>query len=213
MLFALRAEHEATEPFVISGNIGPKSDGYVAEQILHADEAEAYHFAQVSTFAGAGIDMISAITMTHTGEALGIARACARRRVPLVLSFTVETDGRLPSGQTLKDAIEEVDAKTRNGPSYYMINCAHPDHFRDMLRPDQHWAQRIRGLRANASRLSHAELDAAETLDMGNPVELGRDYATLLNLLPNLPVFGGCCGTDHRHIDEIGQACIPARVA
>ena len=213
MLFDLRAAHEGAEPFVISGNIGPKGDGYVASEILTPDEANAYHSAQVASFASAGADMISAITMTHAGEAAGIARACAQYEVPLALSFTVETDGRLPSGQPLGEAIHQVDSDACGGPAYYMINCAHPYHFRSILQPGEDWTLRIRGLRVNASRQSHEELDAAETLDEGDPTELGRDYAALLPLLPNLRVFGGCCGTDHRHISEISHACIPAAVA
>ncbi|MEO1140266.1 MAG: homocysteine S-methyltransferase family protein [Pseudomonadota bacterium] len=208
LLFDLRAKLEGAEPFVVSGNIGPKADGYVVDETLTPNEADAYHAEQITTLAAAGVDMISAITMTHVGEAAGIARACKRSGVPLALAFTVETDGRLPSGQTLGDAIREIDADPSGGPSYYMINCAHPDHFRSALRSQEDWPLRIRGLRANASRKSHAELDAAKTLDMGDPKELGRDYANLMPLLPNLRVLGGCCGTDHRHIAEIGHACI-----
>lgn len=175
---------------------------------MTAKEAEEYHTTQVATLDAAGVDMISAITMTHVGEAAGIARACATRSVPLALSFTVETDGQLPSGQSLGEAIREVDADPSGGPSYYMINCAHPDHFRSVIDPGAAWAGRIRGLRANASRKSHAELDAADVLDEGDPIELARDYASLLSLLPNLGVFGGCCGTDHRHVSAIGAACV-----
>jgi homocysteine S-methyltransferase len=213
MLFDLRAEFEGAEPFVISGNMGPRGDGYAPESTMTPAEAEDYHAAQVATLEGAGVDMISAITMTHAGEAAGIAGACARRGVPLALSFTVETDGALPSGQALKDAIREVDADAQAHPAYYMINCAHPDHFRPVLEPGADWTQRIRGLRANASRMSHAELDRAAELDDGDPEELGRDYADLLPLLPNLRVFGGCCGTDHRHVDAIGWACAHDAVA
>ncbi len=207
LLFELRAELEGAEPMVISGNMGPRGDGYAPETMMTCAEAEDFHEEQVAVLEGAGVDMISAITMTHVGEAHGIARACARREVPLALSFTVETDGALPSGQPLAEAIREVDADSAHRPAYYMINCAHPDHFRDVLEPGADWTLRIRGLRANASRLSHAELDEAEVLDIGNPRELAADYAALLRLLPNLRVFGGCCGTDHRHIEAIGRAC------
>ena len=175
---------------------------------MTATEAEEYHMAQVATLDDAGVDMISAITMTHVGEAAGIARACAKRKVPLAVAFTVETNGDLPSGQPLKEAIREMDADAENRPAYYMINCAHPDHFRSILEAGADWTRRIRGLRANASRMSHAELDEAEELDDGNPEELGQDYANLLPILPNLRVLGGCCGTDHRHIEAIGHACI-----
>lgn len=212
LLFDLRREHEKDSPFVISGNIGPRGDGYVAKEMMSAAAAEEYHEAQVAVFDEAGADMVSAITMTHAGEAAGIARACANRNLPLALAFTVETDGRLPSGQRLSDAIEEVDGNGMGAPTYYMINCAHPVHFRDVLDTNADWTHRIRGLRANASRMSHEELDNAETLDDGNPAELAQDYANLLPLLPNLRVFGGCCGTDHRHIRAIGASCVAATV-
>ncbi|MEM9637872.1 MAG: homocysteine S-methyltransferase family protein [Pseudomonadota bacterium] len=212
LLHGLRMEHEKDAPFVISGNIGPRGDGYVADQIMTVAEAAAYHAGQIAVFEKAGVDMISAITMTHAEEAAGIAQACAKWKLPLALAFTLETDGRLPSGQELGEAIAEVDGDGSSAPAYYMINCAHPDHFRAVLAGGTDWVHRIRGLCANASRMSHAELDAAETLDDGDPVELGQDYAGLLPLLPNLRVFGGCCGTDHRHIREIGRSCIATPV-
>jgi len=209
VLFEARTEFEADNAFVISGNIGPRGDGYAPSSMMNAADAEAYHAVQIATLDDAGVDMITALTMTYVAEAQGIARACARQGVPLALSLTVETDGTLPSGQPLKDAIRELDAEEWSRPAYYMINCAHPDHFRDILETGADWTLRIRGLRANASRQSHAELDEAEVLDDGNPQELGQNYAQLKPLLPNLRVFGGCCGTDHRHVDAIGRACCP----
>ena len=208
LLFELRAAFEAEQPFVISGNVGPRGDGYSPEALLSPAEAKEYHSAQVNTFDQAGVDMISAITMTHAGEAIGIAQACAHCNIPLALSFTVETNGCLPTGQSLKDAIRQTDADLAVRPAYYMINCAHPDHFTSTIDPSENWTCRIRGIRANASRLSHAELDAAETLDEGNPEELARDHLRLMDRLPNLSVFGGCCGTNHRHVDEIARACL-----
>lgn len=212
LLFELRERYEAEAPFVISGNIGPRGDGYAPDKAMTAETAADYHGAQVATLDAAGVDMITAVTIGHAGEAAGIARACAARGIPLALAFTLETDGRLPSGQPLGKAIEEVDSDPCGGPSYFMINCAHPDHFREVLDPDADWPRRIRGLLANASRLSHAELDASNVLHDGDPSELARDYAALAPLLPNLRVFGGCCGTDHRHIRAIGNACLPAHV-
>lgn len=208
LLFELRESYETDAPFVVSGNVGPRGDGYAVSETMSAIEAAAYHQAQIDTFDEVGVDMVSAITMTHAGEAAGISRACAKRDLPLALAFTLETDGRLPSGQPLGEAIAEVDGTGAGGPSYYMINCAHPDHFHAILASQPEWAGRIRGLRANASRMSHAELDASETLDEGDPIELAQNYAELMPLLPNLKVFGGCCGTNHRHIQEIGQSCI-----
>jgi S-methylmethionine-dependent homocysteine/selenocysteine methylase len=152
--------------------------------------------------------MITAITMTYAEEAIGVTRAARAAGMPVAISFTVETDGRLPSGQVLKDAIEQVDMATNSAPAYYMINCAHPTHFEDALKVGESWAQRIRGIRANASTQSHAELDEATELDDGNPVELGAQYARLREKFDRINVLGGCCGTDHRHIEEISKACV-----
>jgi S-methylmethionine-dependent homocysteine/selenocysteine methylase len=127
--------------------------------------------------------------------------------MPVVISFTLETDGRLPTGQSLEAAIAEVDAATETYTAYFMINCAHPTHFQDVMNPGAAWTRRIRGIRANASSRSHAELDAATDLDAGNPAELGRQYADLLKLYPHLTVLGGCCGTDFRHVEAISASC------
>src|SRR3712207_4511764 len=126
--------------------------------------------------------------------------------MPVVISFTPEVDGRLPTGQPLGEAIEEVDTATGGVPAYYMINCAHPTHF-DGALDGEAWTERLRGLRANASRRSHAELDAAPDLDDGDPIELGAEYAALRRRHPWINVLGGCCGTDHRHIEQICAAC------
>ena len=193
---------------VISGCVGPRGDGYVPDSAMSAPEAEAYHREQVDTFAGSAADMVCAITMNYVEEAVGIARAAQQADMPVALSFTVETDGRLPTGQPLKGTIEQVDEATSAYPCYYMINCAHPTHFERVLATGEPWVERIRGLRANASRMSHAELNDAPALDMGNPAELGREYAQLKTRLRQLNVMGGCCGTDHRHIEQIASACL-----
>lgn len=191
---------------VISGSIGPRGDGYSPDHIMSAGEAEAYHSEQIGVFASTAADLVSAFTINYVEEAIGIARAAQQFNLPVVISFTVETDGKLPTGQTLQSAIEQVDQATGNYPIYYMLNCAHPTHFEHVL-DDAAFVKRIHGLRANASRKSHAELNESPTLDMGDPLELGSQYADLKKRLHNLNVFGGCCGTDHRHIEQIAQAC------
>jgi S-methylmethionine-dependent homocysteine/selenocysteine methylase len=153
--------------------------------------------------------MVCALTMNYVEEAIGIARAAQHAAMPVAIAFTVETDGRLPTGQTLEGAIAQVDQATARYPCYYMINCAHPTHCAQGLTEGHAWVERIRGLRANASRQSHAELNAAPTLDTGNPRELGQEYAALKRRLQHLNVMGGCCGTDHRHIEQIAAACLP----
>ena len=151
----------------------------------------------------AGADMVTAITMCYAEEAIGITRAAQAALLPVVISFTVETDGNLPTGQSLEEAIQEVDSATDSAPIYYMINCAHPSHFENLLVSGGEWVRRIRGIRANASSCSHAELDEATELDDGDPDELGQRYAVLRSQCPQLNVFGGCCGTDQRHVGAI----------
>jgi homocysteine S-methyltransferase len=206
-MFALRDRYAGAAPLVVSGNIGPRGDGYDPGTVMSADEAQDYHAAQVEVHAEAGVDMVAAFTMTNANEAVGVTRAAQAARVPVAISFTVETDGRLPTGQGLGEAIAEVDELTRTGPAYYMINCAHPSHFTDRLGGKAPWISRIGGIRANASRRSHAELNEAPDLDDGNPVELGGEYRAILKRCPHISVVGGCCGTDHRHIEQICRAC------
>ena len=194
---------------VISGCVGPRGDGYIPDSAMSAQEAEAYHREQIDTFAGSAADMVCAITINYVEEAVGIVRAAQQAGMPVAISFTVETDGRLPTGQPLKGAIEQVDEATSAYPCYYMLNCAHPTHFERVLTAGEPWVERIRGLRANASRMSHAELNESPELDTGNPAELGLEYAQLKMRLRQLNVMGGCCGTDHRHIEQIASACLP----
>ncbi|WP_138464329.1 homocysteine S-methyltransferase family protein [Poseidonocella sp. HB161398] len=207
---AAEAAQSGAGPVLVSGNIGPAGDGYAVGTSLDPAAAAAYHRHQIAALAAAGADMITAVTMTHSGEAAGIAAAVRATGLPCVIAFTLETDGRLPSGESLGEAIRATDAASGGHPAYYMINCAHPDHFRGMIAQDPAVAARIGGLRANASRMSHAELDEATELDDGNPDELGRDYRALAQLMPNLRVFGGCCGTDHRHVAAIADHCCGA---
>ena len=207
-LLDLRDRYETQgSPMVVSGAIGPRGDGYVASEMMTADEAAHYHAFQIGVLRDAGADLASAFTMTTASEAQGIALAAKDANIPCAISFTVETDGSLPSGETLADAIESVDAATGNRPAYYMINCAHPTHFDHVLDAGGAWMKRIRGIRANSSRASHAELDNAPELDIGDPLELGGQYAELKRRFPHINVLGGCCGTDHRHVDCISTAC------
>lgn len=203
----VREEYREKIPAIlISGNIGPRGDGYTPSKVMSPREAQAYHSQQIRIFAGTAADMVSAFTLNYVEEAIGIARAAVEHEIPSVISFTVETDGKLPTGQTLKEAIEIVDEATDSAPAYYMINCSHPTHFADVLKTNESWLNRIRGVRANASRCSHAELNESPTLDTGDPEDLGRRYLELQKLLPRLAVIGGCCGTDHRHVAAMCSA-------
>ncbi len=209
-LETIREEFEtAQSPMPISGCIGPRGDGYDPGRIMSEDEAENYHSGQAQVFAATAADMVTAITMTNINEAAGVARAAKAAGMPVAISFTVETDGNLPSGELLREAIETVDGKTGSAPAYYMVNCAHPTHFETTLVKAD-WTNRIRGIRCNASRCSHAELDKATELDAGNPVELGQQYRAIRDRHSHINVLGGCCGTDHRHVEQIALACCKA---
>lgn len=203
---ALRDEWQAriSGPVVLSGVIGPRGDGYVAQAPGSVADAAAYHRPQAAALREGGVDMLAAVTMTTSAEAIGVARAGSAEGLPVAISFTVETDGRLPSGEPLREAIERVDADTP--PAYFAVNCAHPSHFEAILADGGAWRERIRGLRANASMRSHAELDAATELDIGEPADLGERYRRLRAPLPVLNVLGGCCGTDSRHLRAIRDA-------
>ncbi|PCK85212.1 homocysteine methyltransferase [Rhizobium sophoriradicis] len=209
LLVGLRSAYERpARPIVISGAIGPRGDGYKAGS-MDAAEAEDYHAFQIAAFAGTEADMVTAFTLTNIDEAIGVARAAQSFNMPSAISFTLETDGRLVTGRSLQDAIETTDAATGGAPAYYMINCAHPSHFEGALDPGSAWAKRISGIRANASTMSHEQLDNSETLDAGDPEDLGRRYRKLIDRMPAVRVLGGCCGTDHRHVAAICEACLP----
>ena len=211
LLLGIRRSFESGRTkIVISGNLGPRGDGYNPGRRMSAAEAQAYHAPQIETFAATDADMIAAFTMNYVEEAVGIVRAARAAAMPVAISFTAETDGRLPSGATLEQAIRATDEASAGYPVYYMINCAHPTHLQPALDRPGEWRDRIRGLRANASRRSHKELDESPDLDAGNPEELGREYRELRSTLRNLSVVGGCCGTDHRHVAAIARALQPA---
>jgi len=203
VLLEVRERFESPQTkIVISGNLGPRGDGYNPTHRMTVHEAKQYHLPQIETFAATDADMVAAFTMNYPEEAIGIASAAEACTMPIAISFTLETDGRLPSGDSLFEAINRTDDATGGHPAYYMINCAHPSHFAHILDSGNPAMKRIRGLRANASKRSHAELDASPDLDTGNPNELANDYRLLRTLLP-LSVVGGCCGTDHQHVDAI----------
>lgn len=207
LLTGLRDQYATDRlPIVISGNIGPRGDGYVPSRRMSTRQAYDYHAPQIETFAATDADMVAAFTMNYVEEAIGIVNAARAQAMPVVISFTVETDGRLPSGESLDEAITATDAETAGYAAYYMINCAHPTHFAHAIEDGADWASRIRGLRANASMRSHAELDASTDLDAGDPEKLALQYRAIAEALPGLTVVGGCCGTDDRHVDRICSA-------
>lgn len=206
LISGVKADWTGTGPCILGGVVGPRGDGYRIDATMTADESAEYHSFQISRMAKAGAEVISAITLGYVEEAIGVAQAARSAGLPAVISFTVETDGRLPSSMPLSEAIESVDAATDGYPVHYMINCAHPTHFDMVPVRDAPWTARIGGLRANASRLSHAELDVMTELDDGDPEDLAARYVALRSVMPALKVIGGCCGTDDRHVAAIASA-------
>jgi homocysteine S-methyltransferase len=204
----LREEFTSNDmPIVLNAPIGPQGDAYAPEAEVAAEQAEEYHSKQLGWLAATDVDMVSALTFTQSDEAIGAVRAAKNAGLPVVVSFTVETDARLPTGQPLGEAISAVDEATDSSAAYFMVNCAHPDHFFHVLDGSD-WTRRIRGLRCNASRLSHAELDECEVLDPGDAEELAGQYRSLFESMPWLNVFGGCCGSDLRHVTKIAAAVV-----
>ncbi|NKB36000.1 MAG: homocysteine S-methyltransferase [Gammaproteobacteria bacterium] len=200
----VRDEFATSEsPIIISGNIGPRGDGYTPENLMSAQEAQNYHLAQIESFSECEVDLISALTLNYVDEAIGITQASLRVNIPICIAFTVETDGKLPTGETLEAAIKAVDEATDAGPVYYMINCAHPSHFSHLLSKGGEWLKRLGGIRANASCMSHEELDNSEVLDDGHPGDFGKELKAIHDQTKSITVLGGCCGTDTRHIEEI----------
>ena len=207
LLQDLQGRFADPRPKPISGCLGPRHDAYRPAARMTAEQARTYHRPQIETFAATSADLVTAMTLTYASEGIGIAQAARDCAMPVALSFTVETNGRLPDGTSLADTVAVVDEATDGYPAYFMINCAHPAHLDGVLEPGTAWTARVRGLRANASRRSHAELDDATDLDAGDPDEFGRQYAALRADLPGLTVLGGCCGTDVRHVRAVAQAC------
>jgi S-methylmethionine-dependent homocysteine/selenocysteine methylase len=209
LLSDIRDQYETEKtPMIIGGSVGPRGDGYNPTVVMTAEEAQVYHAVQIDAISKTNADIVIAFTLTYPEEAIGIARAAKIIGIPVVISFTVENDGRLPTGQTLKEAIELVDKATESTPIYYMINCVHPSVLEHVLNPEESWTSRIHGIKGNASKKSHAELNNSTELDDGNPVEFGQCNRTLLTKLKHLKILGGCCGTDYRHAEETCKACI-----
>lgn len=204
LMGALRSRYEAADtPILVSGCVGPRG----LDRRMSIQEAAWYHCDQVTALAEAGADQVTAVTMTSASEAAGVALAAHASDAPVAISFIVGSDGRLPSGQPLREAIEEVDATTGGLPIYYMVNCAHPGHFVH-VSSDEAWMRRLRGIRVDASTRSQAEPDVAADLDGGDPVTLAAQYAALRRRFPWINVLGGCRGTDHRHIELTSESCV-----
>lgn len=218
LLSELRDEAETGAiEVLISGCIGPRAASFDSRNIMTADQAQRYHAPQIRALGSSASDLVSALTLAYPAEAIGITRAAEQEDVPVVISFTVETNGRLPDGSTLEEAVLLVDEATQRGPAYFMVNCAHFSHLQSTFESSPGasvaWRSRIQGVRANASNRSHSDLDAATDLDDGDPARFGNQCARLLAQLPALTVLGGCCGTDSRHIEAVSRSVLAVHQA
>lgn len=197
---------EAPGPALVSGAVGPRGDGYLAGG-TDPDEAAEYHSAQVSSLAAAGADLVHAMTMTGPAEGIGVVRAARAAGLPVAVSFTVETDGLLPDGRTLADAVAALEAAAP--ADWYGVNCAHPTHLSPALDSGE-WQDKLRFLRPNASTMSHQELDEMEVLDAGDLGLLTSSVRSVRDQVPSFAVLGGCCGTDSRHVAALWGVAAPA---
>ena len=210
MTVEIRDEFEnANTPIVIGGAIGPRADGYNPKEFMTAEQAEEYHRIQIGTFVETDVDMVTAFTISYVEEALGIVKAAQSAKLPVAISFTLGTDGFLPAGPSLLDAIEQVDAASGGGPEYFMINCVHPIYFSEILSSGDLRLRRIQGLMPNASSKSHEELNEANELDEGNPTELAEQLRGIRKDMPWINILAGCCGTDSRLAKIICETCGP----
>jgi homocysteine S-methyltransferase len=205
--------YQARVPALLyAGIVGPRGDAYETNQTITADEAEEYHGAQLATLARAGVDLVEAMTFTSVPEMVGLSRAASLAGLPLSISFTLDNSTRqLPSGPTLKDAIETIDAQTGDDrPAFYGINCSHPLEFMPAIEPGP-WFERVRCLRPNAAMMDKISLCTLGHLESGDPVELGELMGGLARQYPHIDMWGGCCGTWETHLDEIARNVYAAR--
>ncbi len=189
----------AREDVLVSACIGPRFDPYADIPPISVEDARQYHAAQMRSLKGTTVDLVTAYTFNRPREAAGCILAARDANLPIIMSLVVETDGCLSDGTKLVDAIDEIDGVTASTAMFFMVNCAHPTHFSGVFGNHP----RLRGMVANASSCSHAELDEADELDDGDPVELGSQIAEIARQNPSVQVIGGCCGTDMRHLKSM----------
>jgi homocysteine S-methyltransferase len=189
---------------VIEGLIGPRGDAYERNASITVDEAEDYHSVQLETLKRANVDLALAITFNNVPESIGVARAAVKIGVPLAISLTLDGTSKLSSGPRLGEAITTIDRETDHAPEFYLVNCSHPVEYESAIEPDG-WIDRVRGVRPNASRMEKMALCQIGHLEDGDPVELGKLCGDLARRYPHMDIWGGCCGTWDRHLDEIAK--------
>ncbi len=196
---------------LIGGILGPRGDAYSLNQEITAESAEDYHAVQLETLKRADVDFACALTFNNVAESVGALRAANQTGVPLFVSLTLDRSGRLKSGPTLAEAIVEIDAQAGEAaPELYMINCSHPLEYEPALE-NRDWIKRLRGVRPNASKMEKLALCELGHIEEGDPVELASRLRDLSERYPHMDIFGGCCGTGHKHLREIAKTLVNAR--
>lgn len=205
----LRSIQEASGiEMYVGALLGCKGDAYTGEGAL--SEQEAYHFHQWTTarFAEAGVDFLYAGIMPSLPEAVGLAKAADETKLPYIISFTIQADGRLIDGTPISEAICSIDEKTDNKPVCYMANCVHPRILFQALSWPFNRTEvvrfRFRGIQANTSPLSYAELDGSKDLKCSEP-EVFAEEMLRLGSISSIQIWGGCCGTDDRHMECLAR--------
>lgn len=199
----------AVPDILIQGLIGPRGDAYERNETITENEAEDYHCVQLETLKKADVDLALAITFNNIPESIGVARAAAKIGVPLAISLTLDSASKLNSGPGLVEAITTIDRETGRSPAFYLINCSHPVEYEPAIGPGD-WINRVRGVRPNASKMEKIALCKIGHLEEGDPVELGALCGDLARRYPHMDVWGGCCGTWSRHLDEIAKNVLTA---
>lgn len=204
--FLRRIQKESGIEMYVGGLMGCKGDAYTGEGALSSHEARAFHQWQAELFREAGADFLYAGIMPVLGEAAGMAQAMAETGLPYIISFTIQRDGRLIDGTTITGAIEYIDSLSGPKPVCYMTNCVHPKIVYDALSQpfnrNEIVKSRFLGIQANTSPLSYAELDGSPDLISSEPEEFAEEMIKLRSI-SNMKLFGGCCGTDHRHMEQV----------
>jgi homocysteine S-methyltransferase len=216
LLGDLRREREGgAAPILVGGLLGCAGDAYRPEEGLGEEDSFRYHLPQATALAEAGVDFLLASTLPALPEAIGLARAMASTGLPAVVGFVFRPSGTLLDGTPVEEAIERIDGRCgRSGeaPAGYLATCTHPDTLGEALSGNgvgPRTRGRLLGIQGNGSRLSPEELDGREAVDSTEPTDFAGAMLDLRRRF-GLRIFGGCCGTDERHIDALARALSPA---
>jgi S-methylmethionine-dependent homocysteine/selenocysteine methylase len=206
--FLKQIKSTANIPMFVGGLMGCKGDAYKATEVLSEEHAQEFHSWQANLFKDSGADFLYAGIMPALSEAIGMANAMENTGLPYIISFMIRNDGKLLDGTTIHNAILNIDKATVRKPICYMTNCVHPTVLRNALTCSFNETllvkERFCGIQANTSSLSPEELDKSFDLKSSDSINLACDMMELYKYFTP-KIFGGCCGTDNTHIEEIAK--------